>query len=143
MDVVVRPNERAGVDGSSMSTLVKWLELGRMELFRKQGISPRQLEDLGYFLVLIHVECDVIEPLAIAERFTLRTWESRLTPAKVEHSYEFRSRGGRGCGENRRGMHRSRSSRAETGRDSSAGVRRMTGCKGCVRTVVPPLTRSR
>ncbi|AMV16975.1 hypothetical protein [Planctomyces sp. SH-PL14] len=34
MDVVVRPNERAGVDGSSMSTLVKWLELGRMELFR-------------------------------------------------------------------------------------------------------------
>jgi acyl-CoA thioester hydrolase len=93
MDVVVRPNERSGVDGSSMSTLVKWLELGRMELFRKQGISPRQLEDLGYFLVVIHVECDVIEPLVIAERFTLRTWESRLTPAKVEHSYEFRSRG--------------------------------------------------
>lgn len=93
MEVVVRPNERAGVDGSSMSTLVKWLELGRMELFRKQGISPRRLEDLGYFLVIIHVDCDVMEPLAIAERFSLRTWESRLTPAKVEHSYEFRVAG--------------------------------------------------
>lgn len=93
MDVVVRPNERAGIDGSSMSTLVKWLELGRMELFRTQGISPRRLEDVGYFLVVIHAECDVIETLALTEQFSLRTWESRLTPAKVEHSYELRSGG--------------------------------------------------
>lgn len=91
LDVAVRPNEQPGVDGCSVSTMVKWLELGRMELFRKQGISPRRLEDLGYFLVVIHVEYDLIETPALVEEFTLRTWESRLTPAKVEHSYEFQS----------------------------------------------------
>lgn len=93
LEVVVRPNERPRVDGCSVSIMVKWLELGRMELFRTQGISPRRLEELGYFLVVIHVEYDLIETPALVEEFSLRTWESRLTPAKVEHSYEFRSGG--------------------------------------------------
>lgn len=92
-DVFVRPNEQSGTDGYSASTMVKWLELGRMELFRTQGINPRQLERLGYFLVVIHVEYDLIETVTVDEGFSLRTWESRLTPAKVEHSYEFRFEG--------------------------------------------------
>lgn len=89
-DVFVRPNEQSRTDGYSASTMVRWLELGRMELFRRQGISPRRLEGLGYFLVVIHVEYDLIETVTLDEGFSLWTWESRLTPVKAEHSYEFR-----------------------------------------------------
>jgi acyl-CoA thioester hydrolase len=70
-----------------------YFETGRMELFRAQGGDYRAMEARGFFMVVVHVECDFRKPARFDDLLTLKTRVLRLSPAKLEHAYEL-TRGG-------------------------------------------------
>ena len=70
-----------------------YFEEGRTELLRAQGISYRDIEDQGFFLVLTKVQVRYKSPAYYDDLLTLRTIVQRTTLVKIEHRYEL-SRGG-------------------------------------------------
>ncbi len=65
-----------------------FFELARTELFRAQGGNYRTMEERGYYLVVVKIECHYKVPSRFDDELTIRTRISRLTPAKLEHEYE-------------------------------------------------------
>lgn len=65
-----------------------FFEMARTELFRVQGGNYRAMEERGYFLVVVHIECDYKVPSGFDDLLTIRARISRQTPAKLEHEYE-------------------------------------------------------
>ena len=65
-----------------------FFEMGRTELFRAQGGNYRVMEERGYFLVVVKIECHYKVPSRFDDELTIRTRISRQTPAKLEHEYE-------------------------------------------------------
>ena len=65
-----------------------FFELARTELFRAQGGNYRTMEERGFFLVVVKIECHYKVPSRFDDELTIRTRISRLTPAKLEHEYE-------------------------------------------------------
>lgn len=70
-----------------------YFEEGRTELLRAQGISYRDIEDQGFFLVLTKLQVRYKSPAYYDDLLTLRTSVVRTTLVKIEHKYELR-RGG-------------------------------------------------
>src|SRR5262245_7265988 len=66
-----------------------YFEMGRMELFRAQGGDYRAMEARGFFMVVVHVECDFRQPARFDDLLTVKTRVLRLSPAKLEHAYEL------------------------------------------------------
>lgn len=64
-----------------------FFEMGRTELFRAQGGNYRTMEERGFFLVVVKIECHYKVPSRFDDELTIRTRISRLTPAKLEHEY--------------------------------------------------------
>jgi acyl-CoA thioester hydrolase len=65
-----------------------FFEMGRTELFRAQGGNYRMMEERGFFLVVVKIECHYKIPSRFDDELTIRTRISRLTPAKLEHEYQ-------------------------------------------------------
>jgi acyl-CoA thioester hydrolase len=66
-----------------------YFEQGRTELLRQMGRSYRDVEDQGYFLVLVKVEVRYRLPARYDDLLTLRTIVTRTTPVRIEHRYEL------------------------------------------------------
>jgi acyl-CoA thioester hydrolase len=66
-----------------------YFEMGRVELFRAQGGDYRAMEERGFLLVIVKLECEFKRPARFDDVLTLRTRIARLTPAKLEHEYEL------------------------------------------------------
>jgi acyl-CoA thioester hydrolase len=66
-----------------------YFELGRTELLRAQGLSYRDIEDAGHFLVVVKLECRYRQPARYDDWLRLRTALVRTTPVRVEHRYEL------------------------------------------------------
>ena len=66
-----------------------YFEQGRTELLRQQGISYRDLEDAGYFLVVVAAQVKYRRPAYYDDLLTLRTMLQRLTNVRIEHRYEL------------------------------------------------------
>ena len=65
-----------------------YFEQARTELLRQMGRSYKDLEDQGYFLVLVKVEVRYRQPARYDDLLTLRTTVTRATPVRIEHRYE-------------------------------------------------------
>ena len=65
-----------------------YFEMGRTELLRGMGLSYRDIEDAGYFLVIVEVGCKFKRPAHYDDLLTLRTTLKRVTRVKIEHHYE-------------------------------------------------------
>ena len=65
-----------------------YFEMGRTELLRHKGISYRQVEDEGYFLVIVDLGCKYKKPAYYDDLLTLRTTVTRTTAVRIEHRYE-------------------------------------------------------
>ena len=70
------------------SHYLSYFELCRTELFRAKGGNYREMEERGYLLVIVKVECDYKSPARYDDLLKIKVWISRLTPAKLEHNYE-------------------------------------------------------
>lgn len=66
-----------------------YFEQGRTELLRSLGMSYRDVEDQGYYLVLTRVQVRYRSPARYDDLLTLRTTLMRVTLVKLEHRYEL------------------------------------------------------
>jgi acyl-CoA thioester hydrolase len=65
-----------------------YFEQGRTELLRQMGRTYKDVEDQGFFLVLVKVEVRYRQPARYDDVLTLRTTVTRTTPVRIEHRYE-------------------------------------------------------
>ena len=67
---------------------VTYFEMGRTELLRSEGLSYRQLEDAGFYLVVAGMEIKYYSGAKYDDLLRLVTRTVRLKGATVEHQYE-------------------------------------------------------
>ena len=73
------------------SNYINYFEIARTDLLRVAGGSYRHMEEAGYFLVVVKVECDYKRPARYDDLLTVRARLERRTPAKLEHVYEVKN----------------------------------------------------
>jgi acyl-CoA thioester hydrolase len=66
-----------------------YFEVGRTELLRANGRDYRQVEEGGLFMVVVRIGCTYKKPARYDDVLTLRTRATRISAAKIEHSYEL------------------------------------------------------
>ncbi len=67
-----------------------YFEIGRTEALRADGGSYADVEASGRFLVVVEAHVKYRRPARYDDLLTLATTVSRVTPAKLEHTYELR-----------------------------------------------------
>ncbi|MCA8995704.1 MAG: acyl-CoA thioesterase [Planctomycetaceae bacterium] len=70
------------------SNYVSFFEIARTELFRAQGGDYRELEERGYFLVVVKIECNYKRPAGYDDVLAIRCRITKWSGAKLEHEYE-------------------------------------------------------
>jgi acyl-CoA thioester hydrolase len=65
-----------------------YFEMARTELLRQRGISYREIEDAGHFLVIVDIDCKFKRPAHYDDLLTVRTTVERVTHVKIVHRYE-------------------------------------------------------
>ncbi len=65
-----------------------YFEQARTELLRAQGLTYRDIEDGGFYLVLTRLEVKYKAPAHYDDLLTIRTTVTRTTPIRIEHRYE-------------------------------------------------------
>jgi acyl-CoA thioester hydrolase len=65
-----------------------YFEQARTELLRSQGLTYRDIEDQGFFLVIISVEVKYRSPAKYDDVLSIKTTVARTTPVRIEHRYE-------------------------------------------------------
>jgi acyl-CoA thioester hydrolase len=70
------------------ATYFVYFEMGRTELLRQRGLSYREIEDAGHFLVIVDLGCKYKRPAYYDDLLTLRTTVKRVTHVKIEHVYQ-------------------------------------------------------
>ena len=66
-----------------------YFEMGRTELLRAKGLSYRDVEDAGHFLVIIEIGCKFKRPAYYDDLLTLRTTVAKVTHVKIIHHYQL------------------------------------------------------
>src|SRR5436190_23602906 len=65
-----------------------YFEQARTELLRSQGLTYREMEDQGFFLVITNVEVKFKSPAHYDDVLTVKATVARSTPIRIEHTYE-------------------------------------------------------
>jgi acyl-CoA thioester hydrolase len=66
-----------------------YFEQGRTELLRSDGLTYKDVEDQGFFLVLTKIEVRYRNPAHYDDLLTLRTSVVRKTSVRIDHRYEL------------------------------------------------------
>ena len=70
------------------ATYMVYFEQARTEMLRSRGISYREIEDSGHFLVIIELGCKYKKPAYYDDLLTIRTTVARKTHVKIVHEYQ-------------------------------------------------------
>jgi acyl-CoA thioester hydrolase len=65
-----------------------YFETARTEMLRQSGVSYREIEDAGHFLVIVDVGCKFKRPAHYDDVLTVKTTVARVTHVKIVHHYE-------------------------------------------------------
>lgn len=87
MQVRVRYCETDAMGFLHHANYFNYFEMARTELFRSLGGNYRALEERGYFLVVVKVECRYRRPARYDDVLSVRTRVVRNSGAKLEHEY--------------------------------------------------------
>ncbi len=71
-----------------------YFEMGRTELLRENGTAYKDLENAGVFFVIAELNIKYRRPAGYDEVLDLTTECSRITAAKIEHTYTLRRKDG-------------------------------------------------
>ncbi|MBW8036061.1 MAG: acyl-CoA thioesterase [Planctomycetes bacterium] len=71
-----------------------WLEMGRTELLRENGLAYSLLEKNGTFFVVADLNIKYRRPAYYDEKLDLNTAITKVTSARVEHSYSLKNASG-------------------------------------------------
>ncbi|QEH33113.1 Acyl-CoA thioester hydrolase YbgC [Aquisphaera giovannonii] len=66
-----------------------YFEIGRTELLRARGLTYKEVEDAGHFLVIIEIACKFKRPAHYDDLLTLRTTAAKVTHVKIVHEYRL------------------------------------------------------
>ena len=69
------------------ATYPVYFEQARTEMLRSRGVSYREVEDSGHFLVIIDIGCKFKKPAYYDDLLTIRTTVARVTHVKIVHEY--------------------------------------------------------
>ena len=89
IQIRVRYNETDAMGFLHHGHYFGYFEMGRTELLRSQGGNYRKMEEEGFLMVVISVECKYRKPARYDDVLTLRTRIARVSPAKIEHEYRL------------------------------------------------------
>jgi len=67
-----------------------WMEMARTELLRSLGVTYAQMESSGDLLVVVALGVDYKASAIYDDEVGVRARVTRVTPARIEHSYEIR-----------------------------------------------------
>ncbi len=67
-----------------------WFEMGRTEALRDTGLSYRDLEQAGVFLVVVDLRIKYKAPARYDDVLSLETILSRVTNVRLDHEYTVR-----------------------------------------------------
>ncbi len=67
----------------------EWFEIGRTEYCRQKKIPYKNIEDEGYYLVVVEAFCRYKRPLRYDEKFFIRVFLKEISPKKAVFSYEL------------------------------------------------------
>ena len=67
-----------------------WFEMGRTELLRANGLAYSDLEKAGIYFVVAELTVKYRRPALYDETLDLATVCTRITPARVEHTYTLK-----------------------------------------------------
>lgn len=70
------------------SVYAVWYEAARTDFCKACGLSYKEMESCGVFTPLVSLECRFIKPAFYDDTLIIKTKISKLTPARVEFSYE-------------------------------------------------------
>lgn len=84
----VRYSETDAMGFLHHANYLSYFEVGRTDLFRAQGGDYRALEASGLFFVVVRIDCKYHQPAHYDDVLTIRTTLTRVSPAKLEHTYE-------------------------------------------------------
>jgi acyl-CoA thioester hydrolase len=84
----VRYAETDGMGIAYHGNYFVWFEMGRTELCRRRGLAYKDIETMGFFIVVAEASCRYRRPLRYDDRFVVRTFLSEATPKKFVFSYE-------------------------------------------------------
>jgi acyl-CoA thioester hydrolase len=70
-----------------------YFEQARTDLLRSQGLTYREMEDQGFFLVITNVEVKFKSPAHYDDVLTIKATVARTTAIRIEHSYDVRCEG--------------------------------------------------
>lgn len=79
--------DQAGVVHHSVYPV--WLEMGRTELLRVNGVAYKALEESGVFFVVARMELKFRKPALYDDKLELETVCSKVSAGKVEHTYRL------------------------------------------------------
>lgn len=65
-----------------------YFEQARTDLLRQLGITYKELEDQGFYLVIAKVEVKYRSPAYYDDVLTIRTTVTRTSPVRLEHKYD-------------------------------------------------------
>ena len=71
------------------SNYFTYFEMGRTEMLRDSGVSYRELEQQGLFMVVVRLNCRFHKPARYDDWLRLVTRTTRIGAAKIEHAYEL------------------------------------------------------
>ncbi|HUW57397.1 MAG TPA: thioesterase family protein [Planctomycetota bacterium] len=63
------------------------LELARTEMLRRHGMTYRQMEDEGWFLVIVKASCAFKGPAHYDDVLAIETTITRVTQTRIDHAY--------------------------------------------------------
>ncbi len=67
----------------------EWFELGRTELCRQRGVTYKEIEAQGFYLVVVEAHCRYRRPLRYDQTFIIRISLRESTPKKFVFDYEL------------------------------------------------------
>lgn len=75
------------------SVYAVWYEVARTDFCKAAGLSYKDMETKGVLTPLVSLECKFIKPAFYDDTLEIKTKISKLTPARVEFSYEVYKNG--------------------------------------------------
>ena len=65
-----------------------WYEIARTDFIKKIGLTYSGIEAMGVMTPLVELHCKYIQPATYEDVLRIRVCLSKLTPARIEFSYE-------------------------------------------------------
>ena len=88
MEIRVRYQETDGQRRVHHANYLTYFEIARTEMLRARGMTYREFEEAGLFLVVAEASCRYRAPAEYDDLLRLRTWVEKIGGASIEHGYE-------------------------------------------------------